>query len=123
MNKLPLQASGKVNKTALNLAGIESDDSLVVEPGTATEKALCEIFGTVLRRRHLSIHQNFFDAGGHSLTALELIYRINEAFGVEFRLSDLFAFPSVFRLSQKLEPKFEAPNPLFERSDLQDHKR
>ena len=101
---LPLTPSGKVNRRALpapdqNEAG-EAHEYLA--PRTAVEEKLAEIWATVLRRARVGVTDNFFDLGGHSLVATQLISRVRSAFKVELPLRYLFDGPTIAELAAAL---------------------
>lgn len=94
---IPLTPNGKVDVKALpepEQQAHQADDVF-----SQTEQQLAELWKAALGTRSVSRHDNFFDLGGHSLTALKLIARINRTFGQDFALSDLFENPSVARFA------------------------
>ena len=48
-------------------------------------------------------HDSFFDLGGASLTAVQLIAEIEEAFGIDFPLERLFDAPTIAGLAAQIE--------------------
>jgi acyl carrier protein len=66
------------------------------------EKALCQIFSDTLNVPEVSIHDNFFDLGGHSLTAFRLASRIEKALGIPAGIQDVFDAPTVAELAVML---------------------
>src|SRR5262249_49854579 len=60
-------------------------------PTTETERNLAEIWADLLHAPSISASDNFFDLGGHSLVALLLLVRIQEAFGIELPIDDVYA--------------------------------
>ena len=51
----------------------------------------------------MGVEDNFFDLGGHSLGATQLVTRIAANFGVELTLAEFFATPTIKAVSQKIE--------------------
>jgi natural product biosynthesis luciferase-like monooxygenase protein/amino acid adenylation domain-containing protein len=106
LDGLPLLPNGKVNRNAL-----PAPDALqpaqpaetFVEPDTPTEKELAEIWAEVLRVERVGINDNFFDLGGHSLNATQLLSRVRSNFGVKLAVKDLFISPTVRGMSEAIE--------------------
>jgi surfactin family lipopeptide synthetase A len=94
---LPLTPNGKVDR--LSLPAPDQDragaDTPFVAPATPVEKELAMIWAQVLNVRRVGIHDSFFDLGGHSLTATQVITRVRTAFGVEIPLLRLFEMPTI----------------------------
>ena len=70
-----------------------------VAPRDETEKALAEIWAEVLRLERVGIDNKFFDLGGHSLVALQIIARVRNTFHVELTLRHIFEAPTVAQLA------------------------
>jgi FkbH-like protein len=54
-----------------------------VAPRTSAERTIVAIVGDVLGLDRVGVEDNFFDIGGHSLGAMQVLFRIREAFHVE----------------------------------------
>ena len=65
----------------------------------ATEARLSAIWSEVLRLDVVGIHDNFFDLGGHSLSATKVSIRIHAQFGIRVPLSLIFERPTIARLA------------------------
>jgi acyl-coenzyme A synthetase/AMP-(fatty) acid ligase/acyl carrier protein len=105
VDALPLTANGKVDVRALP-APETARPSLSVAyrpPRTETERAVTRIWTEVLGVDRLGVDDYFFDLGGHSLRAVQVMARVNEAFGVNLALHVLFVEPSVRRLALRVE--------------------
>ncbi len=70
-----------------------------VEPRTATERDLAEIWGAQLGIDKVGIHDRFFDLGGHSLLAVQVASAIRDKFQLELPVLKLFQAPSVAELA------------------------
>ncbi len=105
LDKIPLKANGKIDKGALPAPDQVHSESeqFYVPPRTPIEEMLTAIWRDVLKVDQIGIHDNFFESGGHSLLAVQLIVRINKQFQVEFPLYSLFEKPTVAELSVQLE--------------------
>ena len=64
---------------------------------------LAAIVRSLLHLERVSVEDNFFMLGGHSLLGVQLISRIRDAFGVEVMLRALFANPTVAGISSEIE--------------------
>jgi acyl carrier protein len=119
MNALPLTANGKVDKKVLpppNLSLVDSQGSKdvpVVLPRTPIEKQLAEIWASVLgvTVEHVSVYDNFFEVGGHSMAAASLISLVNGQFNVNLRLFKIFQSPTVAGIASMIDEKLYGSKP------------
>jgi amino acid adenylation domain-containing protein/FkbM family methyltransferase len=102
IDELPLTPNGKVDRRALPVPEIGRNDSTqeYATPQTQIEELMSEIWAGVMKREQVSMSDNFFDLGGHSLIATQLISRVREAFNVELSVRSLFATPTVRGLAE-----------------------
>jgi amino acid adenylation domain-containing protein/non-ribosomal peptide synthase protein (TIGR01720 family) len=102
--ELPVMSNGKVDRRALAARDIDRPD---VAPGTGasteTERALVRIWCEVLRHQDCGVDESFFDLGGHSLTAIQIVSRISRDFRVEIGIADLFERGTVRALAQLVD--------------------
>lgn len=61
---------------------------------------IAEAFGAALNRVNLSIHDDFFDFGGHSLIATRVIGQLKTEHQVEVHINDLFSQPTAWGLAE-----------------------
>jgi amino acid adenylation domain-containing protein len=87
LGQLPLTSSGKLDRRAITvLPEPERPLPTYCHPG---EQLLCELFQEVLSVQRVSPDDNFFDLGGHSLSAMRLIARIRARFGIELDVQNI----------------------------------
>lgn len=102
---LPLTVNGKVDRSALPApsgANALADDKCVL-PRTMVEQRMAAILRPLLHVDRVSVKDNFFLLGGHSLLGTQLIARISECFGVELSLFSLFDHPTLEEMSVEVE--------------------
>ncbi|WP_037584798.1 condensation domain-containing protein, partial [Stigmatella aurantiaca] len=103
MEALPLTRNGKVDHKALPAPGkSEGEAEQHVAPRNQTEELVAGIWAELLGVDQVGIHDDFFDLGGHSLMATQVLSRIRDTLRVELTVSQLFKFPTVAGLSQLL---------------------
>ena len=106
LEALPLNANGKIDRNALGellLAPPEAGDS-GARPQTEAEKLIAGIWREVLDTEVVSVGDNFFDVGGHSLLLLRLQARLCECFGTELSVIDLFRYTTIRSQARFLRP-------------------
>jgi NAD(P)-dependent dehydrogenase (short-subunit alcohol dehydrogenase family) len=72
-----------------------------VAPRDELEQSITGICQELLGVAPLGVHDNFFELGAHSLLALRMIARLNEALGVELPPNRFFEAPTVAQLAEK----------------------
>ena len=77
---------------------------------TETERRLGELWASVLGLETVDPDANFFDLGGHSMTAARLLRKIELAFDRRIGLAALFESPTIRQLAVALEQS-DAPSP------------
>ncbi len=100
---MPLTPNGKVDRRALpEPAASAPADGADGAPRTLLEQLLAGLWAEVLGRAQVSIHDSFFDLGGHSLRATQLLARVREVLRVEVPLRAIFEAPSVAAFARRL---------------------
>ncbi|MDC0708183.1 amino acid adenylation domain-containing protein [Stigmatella sp. ncwal1] len=103
MEALPLTHNGKVDRKALPAPEYGTEQAEYVAPRTEMEKKLAGIWQEVLGVPRVGVSDNFFDLGGHSLIAIQVISRVREAARVELPVRALFEEPTVSGLAARVE--------------------
>lgn len=101
--EMPLTSSGKLNRKALPEIDLENIETTVefVEPKNEAERNLVDSVKAVLNCEKVSTLDNFFDVGGDSLKAIELVSQL-ESRGYEVQVKTIFEFGTIQELAKKL---------------------
>jgi amino acid adenylation domain-containing protein len=102
---LPWLASGKPDRRRLMEMPGESarTEEGYVGPQSPIHEQLAQIWEELLDISPIGISDNFFDLGGHSMLAAQLIDRIDQRYGKKVTLSTLFGKPTIEQLTEELE--------------------
>ncbi len=105
VDSLPVNANGKVDPALLPAPDHSNslDEESYVAPRTPIERRMADIVGPLLGLEKVSVDDNFFMLGGHSLLGTQLIARTRQVFGVELSLRTLFGSPSIAALAETIE--------------------
>jgi thioesterase domain-containing protein len=101
LEQMPMTANGKLDRKALPApeSGISED---VILPRDSTELQLFHIWADVLKRANFGIRDNFFDLGGHSLTAVTVSSRVSEIYGERMPVRTIFDFQTIEKMASYL---------------------
>jgi amino acid adenylation domain-containing protein len=104
LDKIPLTPNGKVDRRALPTPEYDASAQTnnFIAPRNNVESRLAEIWQQVLGVNTISVTDNFFDVGGHSLLAVQLFAKIGAAFHQELPLATLFHAPTIEQLATLL---------------------
>ncbi len=105
LSELPLTNNGKIDRKALlNLPppALVAESTTARQPVTEMEQIVADTWKDALGLTAVSLDDNFFDLGAHSLTVAEVHARLQEVLGHEFDLVDLFQFSTVSTLAAHL---------------------
>jgi amino acid adenylation domain-containing protein len=96
LERLPLTRNGKLDRRALpepdpaRCAG----DAEFVAPRTAIENRVADVWRDVLKLDRVSIQDDFFALGGHSLTAMQTVARLRSTLP-DLTVNTMFAHPTI----------------------------
>ena len=118
LDRLPVTPSGKLDRKALVAACLEESSRgrelpSSARPGTPTETVIAQVWRQVLGRGSIGVEDNFFDAGGNSISAVRVHALIAEALATEFPITTFFQRPTIRALAAFLsdrEKPGSAPN-------------
>ncbi|MDJ0835202.1 MAG: amino acid adenylation domain-containing protein [Acidobacteriota bacterium] len=96
LERFPRTPSGKIDTAALPRPRMENAGE---PPRGDLEKALAGLWSDLLNREGIGRESDFFQMGGHSLTAVRLVARIEQNFGVAPGLTAVYNHPRLDRLA------------------------
>ena len=121
LDKIPLTSNGKIDTSVLLhiFSQQQGNRSVPVRPGNVEEEQIVMIWEEVLGRDNIGIHDSFFDLGGNSLKAIQLINRLRKQ-GFHFTLKNLYTARTVFHLLQQksIEENWNLPTTDFTEAPL-----
>lgn len=103
LEQLPLTANGKLDSR--KLLAIESKPRQPTQQThnlNETEAEISQFFADALGTE-IPPDTHFFNAGGNSLMAMELIHKINETFHIKLDITDIFKYVTIRLLAEKLD--------------------
>ncbi|MFF7457092.1 amino acid adenylation domain-containing protein [Kitasatospora sp. NPDC008115] len=103
---LPLTANGKVDRERLPAPEFTAATGSGL-PRTPAERALCAIYAEVLGLPEVGTGDGFFDLGGDSIQAIQVVSQARAA-GLVIGARDVFAHPSVAELAAVAVPAGDA---------------
>ena len=105
LDRMPLLPSGKIDRMAL-LGSISTPlvkRRPLIHGRSEIDKGLISMWQEVLGLDHISVEDNFFDLGGHSLSAMRVLARVARDFHVDVLIKTFFDSPTIAELGLFIE--------------------
>lgn len=89
---LPLSGNGKVDRTAARrmFSHVDVSSAPYVGPTTPQDRAMVDVWTQVLRRDDIGMHDDFFQIGGDSIGAIDLMTRLRKHFDQPVSLAQIY---------------------------------
>jgi amino acid adenylation domain-containing protein len=116
IEKLPLNANGKVDRAALPPPSAPPAVTETALPANPIEEQIARIWKNILNVPEISVNDNFFELGGHSLLATRVISRVNQTFGINLSIAALFQTPTIRTLADRVANGGQAGIPMANRT-------
>ncbi|MCU7552748.1 amino acid adenylation domain-containing protein, partial [Chitinophagaceae bacterium LB-8] len=101
LDNIQLNHNGKIDRKALPNVEV-TNISVYVAPCTDLEEQLVQIWQQLLKVEPIGIHDNFFEVGGHSLLAMQIIAAIRKQRQIELLVKDILDYPTIALLARHL---------------------
>jgi thioesterase domain-containing protein len=101
--EFPLNNSGKVDRSALLRMADDTTPKAFAEPRTEVERTLTRSYADTLGLAQVGIDDGFFELGGSSLHAMQLVSRLATTLGVTVGVSDILLAPTPRLLATRIE--------------------
>jgi tyrocidine synthetase III len=104
LDEIPLTPNGKTHYKSLPEPQLSAlaGDVFFYKPGNKIEEELVSAWCEVLKQEQLGIRSNFFEIGGNSIKAIQVVSRIEKTLNVQLSLRDIFDYPTVELLAKKI---------------------
>lgn len=98
---IPMNANGKIDLEKIRKALREQDTHSrnYAPPQNETERCLAAIFEEVLNRKPIGIHDDFFQYGGHSLRAVQVVTQVHRSLNRKIEVRTVFEYPTIYQLA------------------------
>jgi len=104
LSRLPVTSTGKLDRKALPepvQVQVETGKDFI-EPSTETQIMIAQLWKEILRLEKVSINHNFFELGGDSVNAIQMVSRANKK-GLELSVQLLFRNQTIADLAEAVE--------------------
>ncbi|WP_159426746.1 non-ribosomal peptide synthetase, partial [Clostridium mediterraneense] len=102
IEEIPVNRNGKLDKKALPDI-LEDEGKVYIEARTKIEEIIIKIFKEVTGKEKISIDDDFFEIGGHSLRAAKVVNRIEGEIAVRIPIKAIFSERTVEAIARYIE--------------------
>jgi amino acid adenylation domain-containing protein len=106
LDAFPLSPNGKIDRKALPEPVAADAAATYVAPTTIVETVVADTYASLLNLDRVGIDDSFFDIGGNSLQAMQLVSRLRDDLAVDLDVSAVFLAPTPRQLTTVLCEKF-----------------
>lgn len=105
LERLPLSANGKVDRNALPAVDATAPALVTayVAPTTPVAVAVAQVWSDALKLMQVGMNDNFFEIGGDSLIAAQIMTQLRQRFAMDIPLRTLFDAPTVAGVAAYVE--------------------
>lgn len=122
LDAFPLTPNEKIDRKALPIPDLEGQSTRSrLPPRNEIERIIAKVWQECLGLKEVSVNENFFDLGGHSLLLAQVHGRLPEPIKKQLSMVDLFKYPTIQALAHFLE-KDEEDDRLFLQQDDHDER-
>ena len=93
LERMPLTPNGKLDRKGLPLPDVSQMQQVYVAPESELEQQVAAIWAEILGVERVGLADHFFESGGHSLLAMQVISRLRQLLGREVPLRIMFEQP------------------------------
>src|SRR5207248_628590 len=108
LDSLPLTPNGKIDRRALPDPATTAPDRVTLPPRTDAEQAVLDVWTTVLGRSGIGVADDFFDIGGTSLHAGEVVALIRRRLGHTIPLGAMYDARTIEKMAALIQHQLEA---------------
>ncbi|MGW5463538.1 amino acid adenylation domain-containing protein [Streptomyces sp. NPDC003996] len=102
LDRIPLNANGKLDRSALPGPEAGTAVSAPTGPRDLGERLIFDIWQDLLGGP-VGVEENFFQAGGSSILAIQLVARLREAFHLQIGVRHVFEAPTIAEMARLIE--------------------
>jgi len=95
---LPTTPNGKIDRKHLPKPIPSSTTNNFIPPKSTLEKTICQAFAEVLNIKEVSADANFFELGGTSISAMQVVVNLENK-GLKIKYGDIFEHPTAIELA------------------------
>jgi amino acid adenylation domain-containing protein/FkbM family methyltransferase len=123
IESIPLTVNGKIDLSSLldSESVATSAKNKAREPKNLIESQLMVIFADILNYKDVCVDDHFFERGGHSIKAIQLISRISKDFNVDVDLNDIFENAVLKDIASIVSSKEQTENRQIPIAGVQEH--
>ncbi|MDM8548428.1 amino acid adenylation domain-containing protein [Desulfobacterales bacterium HSG2] len=105
-----LTPNGKIDRKALPRPDETEmlSDSEYEAPRNTVEKTIAYVWGEVLKRKKIGIHDNYFALGGDSIKAIQIAAQLKKEH-LEMQVVDIFTYPDIYQLATAVKQTDDKP--------------
>jgi len=119
VEEFPRTPNGKIDrKTLEKMANHTTAHREIVSPQNDLETVLLGVWQEALNQKSISVTDNFFRLGGHSLLVTALISKIRDLFELEVPLSSVFDAPTIEKLANWMKTNLGEPGEIEQTATL-----
>uniref|UniRef100_UPI0025C6780D condensation domain-containing protein n=1 Tax=Clostridium sp. UBA6640 TaxID=1946370 RepID=UPI0025C6780D len=102
LDKMPTTSNGKLDRRSLPEPNLDVTLTEYEAPRNKVEETLAKIWSEILGIERIGINDSFFEIGGHSLKAVQVVSLIQKEFGIKISLKDIYNSSNISSLSKAI---------------------